>query len=156
MGKRGPPPQPDDVKELRGTARPDRAHPRTVPVLHSELRIPSWLEGHALELWHEKTATYRARGTNVAGCESLLAQYCAYEAMTIECWQAHWRWDPVSEFPRPAPPSAAQENALKNLAAQFYDTLPSQYSQQAGGAQRAEAENFWDRFKVVDGGKGAA
>ena len=76
--------------------------------------------------------------------------------MTIECWQAHWRWDPASEFPRPLPPSAAQENALKNLASQFFDTYATQFSQSAAGKQSTETENFWDRFKVVDGGKGAA
>ena len=153
MGKRGPPAIPDDVKELRGTARRDRRHPRTVPVLHSELRIPSWLEGLALDLWHEKTARYRERGLSVVGCESMLAQYCAYEAMTIECWKEYYRWDPTSEFPRPNPPSAAQENALKNFASQFYDTPVTQYSRDAAGKQTTES--FWDRFKVVDGGKGA-
>jgi hypothetical protein len=157
MGKRGPKAIPDEVKELRGTARPDRAHPRAVPALHSELRIPSWLEGLALDLWHEKTAMYRERGMNVRGCESMLAQYCAYEAMTIEGWQAYWWWDPASEFPRPNPPSAAQQNALKNLASQYYDTFASQYGSKDGaGSQKSEAENFWDRFKVVDGGKRAS
>src|ERR1700730_11369812 len=103
MGKRGPPALPDDVKELRGTARPDRAHPRTVPVLSGELRIPSWLEDRALELWHEKTATYRERGISVVGCESLLAQYCSYEAMTVECWREFYEWDAASGYPRPSP-----------------------------------------------------
>ena len=153
MGKRGPPPIPDDVKELRGTARPDRAHPRTVPVLRGELRIPTWLEGHALELWHEKTATYRKRGMSVVGCESMLAQYCAYEAMTIECWKDYYSWDPTSEDPRPNPPSAAQENALKNLASQFFDSPSSQLSKQAAGPKQSEAESFWSQFKVVEGGK---
>ena len=69
MGKRGPQPQPDEVKELRGTMRKDRSHPREVPVLDGDLRIPSWLEGDALDLWHEKLATYRERGMSVVGCE---------------------------------------------------------------------------------------
>jgi hypothetical protein len=156
MGKRGPKAIPDEVKQLRGTARPDRAHPRTVPALYSNLRIPSWLGGLALELWHDKTAMYQERGMNVRGCESMLAQYCAYEAMTVECWQDFYAWDPTSEYPRPNPPSAAQENTLKNLASQFYETFASQYSSKEGAGPKNEAENFWDRFKVVDGGKGAA
>lgn len=92
---------------------------------------------------------------SVVGCESMLAQYCAYEAMTIECWKEYYRWDPTSEFPRPNPPSAAQENALKNLAGQFYDTPSTQVSKQAVGPQ-SEADAFWDQFTVVNGGKGAA
>jgi hypothetical protein len=146
MGKRGPKAIPDDVKELRGTARPDRAHPRTVPVLHGELRIPTWLEGHALARYHE-------RGLSVVGCESMLAQYCAYEAMTIQCWKDYYSWDPTSEDPRPNPPSAAQENALKNLASQFYDTPSSQVSKQPAGPKQSEADSFWSQFKVVEGGK---
>ena len=99
--------------------------------------------------------------------------------MTIECWQAYYRWDPTDEymvtyratdtagslnhlaprrsknFLRPPPPSAAQENALKNLAGQFYDTPSTQVSKQAVGPQ-SEADAFWDQFTVVNGGKGAA
>jgi hypothetical protein len=157
MGKRGPKAIPDDVKQLRGTDRKDRSHPRAVPALRGGVRIPPWLEGLGLELWHEKTATYLERGMNIVGCESMLAQYCAYEAMTIECWQAYYRWDPASEYPRPNPPSASQENALKNLASQYYDTFASQYASKQPAGPQSESESYWDnRFKVIDGGKGAA
>jgi hypothetical protein len=156
MGKRGPPPTPDDVKELRGTMRKDRSHPREVPLLNGDLRIPSWLEGRALDLWEDKTAMYRDRGMSVKGCESILAQYCAYEAMMVETWLAYYSWRESDGERRPNPPSAAMENAFKNLACQFYDAPAAQVSKQPAGPQQTETENFWNQFKLVDGGKGAA
>jgi hypothetical protein len=146
MGKRGPAATPDDIKELRGTDRPDRAHPRTVPVLHGDAVMPEWLEGlgRAPDVWRGKLAKFRARGMSVVGCEDQLAQHCAYEASVIATWL------------RGEEPSAASMNVLNKYASQFFDQPATQYSSQAAGAQRTEAENFWDRFKVVDGGKGAA
>jgi hypothetical protein len=108
------------------------------------LRIPCWLEGRALDLWHEKTATYRERGMSVKGCESMLALFCACEAIIVE------------KLARGEEPTASMFNAVKTLASQFFDTPSTQFSSNAVGAQKSEAENFWDRFKVVDGGKGGA
>jgi hypothetical protein len=145
MGKRGPAATPDEIKQLRGTDRPDRAHPRVVPALRGEPVMPAWLEGLGLapDVWRSKVAKYRAQGMNVAGCEDQLAQLCAYEASVIACWN------------RGEEPSAAAMNVLNKYASQFYETPGTQHSKSASGSQ-SETENFWDRFKVVDGGKGAA
>jgi hypothetical protein len=43
---------------------------------------------------------------------------------------------------------------LNKYGSQFYETPSTQFSKQPAG--RAEETNFWDRFKVVGGGKGAA
>ncbi len=124
--------------------RKDRSHPREVPVLNGELRIPCWLEGRALDLWHEKTASYRERGMNIRGCESQLAHYCSYDAAMIALWESG------------ETPSAGMMQALNKMASQFYDTPAAQISKQPSGAQ-SESESYWDnRFKVIDGGKGAA
>jgi hypothetical protein len=146
MGKRGPPATPDEIKALRGTDRPDRAHPRTVPVLHGDPEMPDWLEGlgEAPDVWLNKLAKYRARGMSVVGCEDQLAHYCAFEAAMIACWR------------RGEEPTSAAMNVLNKYAAQFYDTPATQHSQSAAGAQSNEKEDFWSQFKVVDGGKGAA
>jgi hypothetical protein len=145
MGKRGPPATRDHVKQLRGTDRPDRAHPRMVPALSGEPVMPAWLEGlgEAPDVWRRKVAKYRAPGMSVAGCEDQLAQLCAYEASVI----ARWRGGEE--------PSAASMNVLNKYASQFYETPSTQHSQSAAGKQ-SETENFWDRFKVVDGGKSAS
>ena len=89
MGKRGPPATPDEIKELRGTDRKDRAHPRIVPALPGEPVMPEWLEGlgEAPDVWRGKVAKYRALGTSVVGCEDQLAQYCAFEASMIAAWR---------------------------------------------------------------------
>ena len=144
MGKRGPQPQPDDVKQLRGTMWKDRSHPREVPVLNGALRVPLWLEGRALDLWHEKTASYSERGMSVKGCESMLALLCAYEAIIVE------------KLIRGEEPTASMLNAVKTLAGQFFDMPAAQISRSPVGPQ-SESESYWDnRFKVIDGGKGAA
>jgi hypothetical protein len=137
MGKRGPPATPDPIKELRGTDRPDRAHPRVVPELRGEVAMPEWLEGleDAAEMWRRKVAKYRARGMSVVGCEDQLAHYCAYDAAMIRQWLSGEEVTSTSM------------NVLNKYASQFYDTPAAQYSQQAVGAQKSETENFWDRFK---------
>jgi hypothetical protein len=58
MGKRGPKATPDPIKELRGTDRPDRAHPRIVPALRGDPVMPDWMEGlgFAEEVWRRKVA----------------------------------------------------------------------------------------------------
>jgi hypothetical protein len=62
VGKRGPPPTPDDVKELRGTMRKDRMHPREVPLLHGGILMPRWLRVLCDPLSNaERQARYRAR-----------------------------------------------------------------------------------------------
>jgi hypothetical protein len=144
VGKRGPPPQPDDVKQLRGTMRRDRMHPRAVPVLHGGTTIPRWLWPLAAELWKERTAVYAERGMSIRGCESQLGHYCNFDAAMIALWESG------------ETPSAGMMQVLNKMASQFYDTPAAQISQHAGGPERTEAANFWDRFKVVDGGKGAA
>ncbi len=146
MGKRGPPATPDEIKELRGTDRKVRAHPRVVPALPGEPVMPEWLEGlgAAPDVWRAKVAKYRALGMSVVGCEDQLAQYCAYEASMIACWR------------RGEEPSAASMNVLNKYASQFFETPSTQFSKQPTGPQQSEAENFWGRFKVFDGGKGAA
>jgi hypothetical protein len=143
MGKRGPKAQPDDVKELRGTARADRSHPRTVPVLHGDVVMPEWLEGlaDAAEMWRRKVAKYRARGMSVVGCEDQLAHYCAYDAAMIACWL---RGEEVT---------STAMNVLNKYASQFYDTPSTQISKQPTGSQKTEAESFWSQFAVVEGGK---
>jgi hypothetical protein len=122
------------VKQLRGTMRKDRSHPREVPVLNGALRIPPWLEGRALDLWREKTASYSERGMSVKGCESMLALLCAYEAIIVE------------KLIRGEEPTASMLNAVKTLAGQFYDTPSTQVSKEAVGPQ-CQVDAFWDRFR---------
>jgi hypothetical protein len=146
MGKRGPPATPDEIKELRGTDRKDRAHPRVVPALSGRPVMPDWLEGlgEAPDVWRRKLEKYRALGMSVVGCEDQLAHFCAYEASMIAAWR------------RGEEPTAAAMNVLNKYAAQFYETPSTQFSKQPAGAQQSETDAFWDQFKVIDGGKGAA
>jgi hypothetical protein len=141
MGKRGPPAQPDDVKQLRGTMRKDRMHPRSVPILHGGVTIPRWLQPLAAELWKAKTAVYAERGMSIRGCESQLAHYCSYDAAMIALWESG------------ETPSAGMMQALNKMACQFYDTPAAQISKQPSGSQKTEAESFWSQFAVVEGGK---
>jgi hypothetical protein len=144
MGKRGPPAQPDDVKQLHGTMRKDRMHPRAVPILHGGTTIPRWLQPLAAQLWKEKTSVYAERGMSIRGCESQLAHYCSYDAAMIALWESG------------ETPSAGMMQALNKMASQFYDTPSTQLSKQPSGPQ-SESESYWDnRFKVIDGGKGVA
>jgi hypothetical protein len=143
VGKRGPPATPDDVKELRGTARADRMHPRKVPILYGGATIPRWLMPLAAELWKQRTAVYAERGMNIRGCENQLGHYCNYDAAMIALWESGQT------------PSAGMMQVLNKMASQFYDTPAAQISQSAAGP-KSEAESFWARFEVVDGGKGAA
>jgi hypothetical protein len=85
----------------------------------------------------------REWGMSVVGCESMLAILCAYETLVAE------------KLARGEEPTASMINAVKTLAGQFYETPSTQFSKQAGG-QPSETEDFWDRFRVLDGGKGAA
>jgi len=122
MGERGPPALPDNVKELRGTLRADRSHPRQVTLLEGDPVKPTWLRGRAAKLWKERVATYRNRGQSVRGCESALAHFCRLDAEMIEMWL------------RKEPPSASLLSALKAFACQFYDTPASQIAKAAGSA----------------------
>jgi phage terminase small subunit len=131
VGKRGPPLQPDDVKQLRGTARPDRMHPRTVPILRGGVTIPRWLTPLAAELWNERVAVYAERGMSIRGCESQLAHYCNYDAAMIALWESG------------ETPSASMMQVLNKMAAQFYDTPAAQISQQAAGKQSAGIGSRW-------------
>lgn len=121
MGKHGPPALPDNVKLLRGTLRPDRSHPREVPVLEGEPVKPEWLTGHAASaIWDERVATYRNRGQNVRGCESMLAHYCRLDAEIIAAWG------------RNEVPSSQLLANLRAFGCQFYDTPASQIAKAAG------------------------
>lgn len=93
---------------------------------------------------------------SVVGCESMLAQNCAYEAMTTQVLKDYYSWDPAGEFPRPNRRPRRRKNALKNLAAQFYYMPAVQVSKHAVCAQPSEAESLWSQFKVVEDAKGTA
>jgi hypothetical protein len=81
---------------------------------------------------------------SVKGCESMLALLCAYEAIIVE------------KLIRGEEPTASMLNAVKTLAGQFFDMPAAQISRSPVSPQ-SESESYWDnRFKVIDGGKGAA
>ena len=66
------------MKLVRGTFRGDRARQVVVSRLEGEVRQPPpWLTASARHLWAIKVETYARRGQVVAGCEPMLAQFCA-------------------------------------------------------------------------------
>ena len=66
------------MKLVRGTFRGDRARQVVVSRLEGEVRQPPpWLTASARHLWAIKVETDARRGQVVAGCEPMLAQFCA-------------------------------------------------------------------------------
>jgi hypothetical protein len=114
MGRRGTKPQPDSLKLLKGTFEPAKGHEPAVRTLEGQPTCPKWLEGEALEIWHEKLAVYARRGQSVVGCEATLAQYCALEAELVDAWR------------RKLDIPVAKITAHRIYANEFYDTPASQ------------------------------
>ena len=79
MGKRGPAPEPSIVKYIRGNPSKTALNPAepTPDLLAVECPPPAWLEGAALEKWHEVAPVLAGmRVLTVADTETL-ARYCA-------------------------------------------------------------------------------
>lgn len=114
MGKRGPPPQPPNVVQMRGTERSDRAREFIVEPVEGEPVPPPWLGGEALELFWRKVSTYQARGQAVVGLEDAIAHYAALETEIIDLMARR------VEVP------AAQRQLLLRFQTQFYDTAAAQ------------------------------
>src|SRR5205823_12677185 len=102
------------LKVVSGTDQPCRRREMVVAAIDGAPIKPKWLRGPAAKLWSEKIATYLARGQNVVGCESALAQLCALEAALID------------QYRKGVTPVTAQITAFRALCAEFFDTPSSQ------------------------------
>jgi phage terminase small subunit len=115
MARRGTKPQPDALKVIKGTFEAAKSHQPAVKLLEGTPTPPKWLQGRALELWHEKVAIYQRRGQPVVGCEAALAQYCSLENELIDA------------YTRQLDIPVAKINAHRIYANEFYDTPASQH-----------------------------
>lgn len=109
--------QPQDIKLLKGTDRPDRIMTATVPKITTETgpKRPAHVTGLAKRIWEKRIEVYRMRGQSIEGCEDALARYCNLEARLIEDYDRKKLIAP-----------AAFINAWRILAAEFFDTPASQ------------------------------
>ncbi len=115
MLKRGPKPMPDSIKRLRGSFQKSRAQPKQLPIVDAKTPVmPSFLQGRAEELWHERIKSYDARGLNVRGAERVLAHLCALDAQMEATWL------------RGETPTSAQVTALRAMSSMFYEPPASQ------------------------------
>lgn len=87
----GPPKLPDNVKNLRGTARPDRAQPAGVefPTVSEPPEPPDWLpNSHAVKEWNRLAAILHAHGLLTEASLSALGHMCALHGKLVRLWGA--------------------------------------------------------------------
>ena len=114
---------PNKLKVVRGTFRGDRSRPPVVASIAGAVgRPPAWLTGAARRLWAVKVATYARCGQMVAGCEPMLAQFCALEAELVR------RYEKGDDVP------AALLTVYRQFAAEFFDSPASQIGRVATAA----------------------
>lgn len=93
--RRGPKGKPPELKVVAETDQPCRRRERLVKVIEGGPTKPSLLKGRAAKLWAEKVEAHLARGQQVKGCESSLAQFCALAA---RCYGARPRGRSTSRY----------------------------------------------------------
>ena len=114
MGKRGPPPTPANVLQMRGTARKDRERELTVVPIAGKPVCPGWISDQARLLFFRKVEKYIRRGQIVVGVEDALAHYCEVEAHIID------------QRSRRMEVTAAELNVLIRYQALFFDAPGAQ------------------------------
>jgi len=87
MGKRGPPPQPQHLRLLKGDARPSRAKPPIEATIAPELPAPpAFIGGHALDEWHAVAGELHRLGLlSVLDVGPLAAWCCAAGRFRAAC-----------------------------------------------------------------------
>lgn len=100
--------------DARGTSQPCRARENVVAPISGEVVRPAWITGRARKLFDQRIAVYKKRGQQIAGCEEMIAHYCALSADIEARRKAH------------QPVSASDMNALKGWAVLFYDVSAAQ------------------------------
>lgn len=121
MGRRGPPPLPPKVVEMRGTTNTARARDYVVEQLSGEVTRPGFLKGKSRKKFDELVGKFMKRGQQVVGLEDMIAVYANELAQYDDDARKGIRW------------TAAQINALKGLAVQFYETAAAQVQSSARG-----------------------
>ena len=114
LGKRGPPPTPANVLQMRGTHRKDRERELAVVPIAGKPVCPGWISEPARSLFLRKVDKYIRRGQIVVGVEDALAHYCEVEA------------DIIDKRDRRVEVAAAELNVLIRYQALFYDAPGAQ------------------------------
>ncbi len=126
MGRRGPPPLPPKVIELRGTENTARKRDYTVKQLTGEVTRPAWLKGKARKQFDELVDKFMKRGQQVVGLENAIAVYAQEMTYYEEDTRRGVRWN------------AADKGALLRLQIQFYDTAASQVGAAGQGGPKPD------------------
>ena len=116
MGKPGAKGKSKQIHEMTGTHRKDRTPLEVVPPIPARNIRPKGLITKAGPIFDEKLEIYTARGQSIAGCESLLVQYCNLEATLLDLWK------------NKQIPTMAQMTEYRRLADTFFDSPASQLS----------------------------
>lgn len=114
MARKGPPPLPPNVVNLRGTARSDRQRAPVLIPVQGEPNRPKYLNAKQRRKFDELVDKFQRRGQQVVGLEDMMAVYA--------CELVRWEQD----IKRGVPWTASEKNALRGLAIQFYDTAATQ------------------------------
>jgi len=78
MGKRGPPPQPSILRYIRGNPSKDSLNENEpTPDLLEDFAPPAWLEGDALDKWHEIIPILVGMKVMTVADVEIIARYCA-------------------------------------------------------------------------------
>ncbi len=73
----GRPPKPTALKQLQGTARPDRLNPdEPAPVVLQDAQPPAWLKGRARKAWRELAPVLTEMGVLTVADRAALALLC--------------------------------------------------------------------------------
>jgi P27 family predicted phage terminase small subunit len=83
MGRRGPLPQPDNVRELRGNPGKRRSSPGKTPVIETP-NPPTWLKDEALAEWRRTTPELKKLGRLAKMDRAILATYCTWWAYMVQ------------------------------------------------------------------------
>ncbi|MBA6412387.1 hypothetical protein H2508_04605 [Parahaliea sp. F7430] len=83
--------QPDNIKRLRGTDRPDRSTPKpavVLPLIKDAPAAPDWLpNAHAIKEWHRLAPMLQATGLLTEGGLAPLAHLCALHGTIVKAYQ---------------------------------------------------------------------
>ena len=116
MAKPGAKGKSKQIHEMTGTQRKDRVSIEIVPPIPARNIRPKGLIRNAGRIFDEKLEIYTARGQSIAGCESLLVQYCNLEATLLSLWR------------NKQIPTMAQMTEYRRLADTFFDSPARQLS----------------------------
>jgi P27 family predicted phage terminase small subunit len=83
MGRRGPLPQPDNVRELRGNPCKRRASSSKTPVIETP-NPPSWLKDEGLAEWRRIVPELKKLGRLAKMDRAVLSTYCSWWATMVK------------------------------------------------------------------------